>query len=206
MREKLLSYDPPMLTRTTSERHLERFFRHPVEQGYQRTSGENRLVARLEDRWDFLTDPQNIGASLNYQRVGLRGGNWQSVPTWSSTWSDQGMRYYRGLVWYRQAVEIPAEFEGKRIFLWFGGVDESARVWVNGEMIGTGPTSAFTPFELDATPAMRPGRNEVTVCVANQKTDELGTGGITSPAFFYAPAKGMKAQLENLRPLRETFP
>ncbi len=205
LRERLMSYDPPMLS-DAAERHLERFFRLPVEQGYQRSHGGNRLAARLEDRWDFLIDPQKVGGSLNYERVGLRGGSWQSVPTWSSTWSDLGLRYYRGLAWYRQTVEIPAEFTGKRIFIWFGGVDESARVWVNGKLVGTGPTSAFTPFELDATTAVNPGKNEVTVCVANQKTDELGTGGITAPAFFYAPEKGMEARLENLKPLRETFP
>ncbi|HWL53924.1 MAG TPA: DUF4838 domain-containing protein [Chthoniobacteraceae bacterium] len=202
---KLAGYEPPMLS-GVSKKHLDRFFRHPVEQGYQRSSGGNRLVVALEDQWDFLTDPQQIGEALGYERAGLRGGNWQRVPTWSSTWSDLGLRYYRGLAWYRQSIDVPEEFAGRRVFLWFGGVDESARVWINGQLIGTSSTSAFTPFELDATPALRAGRNEVTVCVGNRKTDELGTGGIIAPAFFYAPEKGMKAQLENMQPLRETFP
>ena len=205
LRKKLQGYDHPMLS-GGAERHLDRFFKLPVEQGYHRSREGNQVIVHLEDRWNFLLDPQQVGEDLHYERLGLKGGNWQSVPTWSSTWSDQGLRYYRGLAWYRQNVEIPEEFADKRVFLWFGGVDESARVWVNGELIGTGPTSAFTPFELDATTAVRSGKNEITVCVANQRTDELGTGGIMAPAFFYAPAKGMEAQLENIQPLRETFP
>jgi len=46
----------------------------------------------------------------------------------------------------------------------------------------------------------------VVVCVANNRTDEIGTGGLMAPAMFFAPAAGDKAEPENVRPLRETFP
>lgn len=206
LRAKLIDYDPPMMSPGQTESYLRRFFRLPVEQGSARVRDGNRLVVPLLDEWDFLLDPQRIGESLHYERADLTGGNWQKIPTSSTTWSDEGLRYYKGLSWYRQTVDVPEDFDGQRVFLWFGGVDESARVWVNGLLIGTSPSSAFTPFELDATPALKPGKNVVTVCVANLQTNELGTGGITSPAFFYAPAKGAAAELENLKPLRNTFP
>jgi beta-galactosidase len=117
------------------------------------------------------------------------------------------LRTYKGEAWYRQEVEIPEKFKGKRIFLWFGGVDEKAKVWLNGKEIGISHGGAFLPFELDATPAVLPGvRNVVTVRLINHKVDELGTGGITAPVMFYAPAAGENAKLENVRNLQPTFP
>ena len=206
VRNSLTSLVPPLLSPGQTESYLRRFFREPVEQGYTRVTNGNIPVAFLADQWESLQDPQQLGEKLHYEKASPIGGNWQHSPTFSTTWSDLGLRYYKGLAWYRQDVEIPEEFAKKRVFLWFGGVDETARVWVNGQLVGTSVPSAFTPFEIDASQAIRPGKNTVVVCVANLKTDELGTGGITAPAFFYAPAKGAAAELQNVKPLRETFP
>jgi len=206
-REKLVSFNPPMINLKYSRSYLDRFFRLPVEQGYQRSRNGNQVVAKLSNEWDFHVDPGEVGKEIGYQQANIRGGNWQRIDAANTSWSDKGLRYYRGLAWYRQKVEIPKAWEGKRVFLWFGGVDESARVWVNGTEVGTSADSAFTPFELDATQAVRAGQeNVVTVCVANKRVDELGTGGIMAPAMFYSPAKGNDAKLDNIRALRETFP
>jgi len=96
---------------------------------------------------------------------------------------------------------------GKRIFLWCGGVDEAAKVWVNGQPIGISHGATFYPFELDATDAVRPGQlNTVVICVANNRVNELGTGGIVAPVMFYAPKDGENAELRNVRDLKPTFP
>ena len=55
--------------------------------------------------------------------------------TSSSSWSNQGLRYYKGLAWYRQTLDVPKEFVDQRVFLWCGGVDEKAKVWVNGKLV-----------------------------------------------------------------------
>ncbi len=117
------------------------------------------------------------------------------------------MRYYKGLSWYRQTVDIPAEFKGQRVFFWCGGVDEKAKAWVNGKPIGISHGASFYPFEMDATDAIRAGEsNVIVVGVLNERVNELGTGGIVAPVILYAPAKGKDAELENSRPLGETFP
>lgn len=204
-RERLRGYEVPMLG-DSAIGHLRRFFRLPIEQGFARTTGGNRMIAPLSDVWEFLIDPHGIGEDLSYYNDQVQGSNWQQIATSTTSWSNEGLRYYKGLAWYRQEVKIEEAFVGKRVFLWFGGVDETARVWVNGTLAGISPVSAFTPFEVDVTELVREGINHVVICVANLKTDELGTGGIVAPAFFYLPAAGDKAQLENIRPLRQTFP
>ncbi len=208
--ETLMNYDPPMLLSgrfSTYNNYTRRFFRPCTDGGFQRVTDGNRLVAACRDQWQFLIDPQRIGEDLGYWRAENTGGNWQPIKTSSSSWSNQGLRYYKGLAWYRQNVEVPAEFKGGRIFLWCGGVDEKAKVWVNGTPIGISHGASFYPFEMDATAAIRAGAsNVITVAVLNERVNELGTGGIVAPVILYAPAKGKDAELENTRPLGSTFP
>jgi beta-galactosidase/beta-glucuronidase len=167
----------------------------------------NQLVAPLKDSWQFQIDSTGVGEDIGWWKKELTGGNWQQILTATSSWSDQGLRYYKGLAWYRQSITIPAKFNGQRVFLWFGGVDEKAKVWVNSKMVGISHGGAFVPFEFDATEAVLPGKeNIVTVLVCNKVVDELGTGGIMAPVMFYSPVAGKTAVPENIRPMGRTFP
>lgn len=112
---------------------------------------------------------------------------WQRVRSSTITWDTLGLRYYKERpAWYLQSVRIPEEAAGETVYLWFGGVDDQARVWVNGHEVGTG-RGAFRPFEFDVSEVIRPGRdNRVAVQVINRGLSELGTGGLMAPVMFYA--------------------
>lgn len=108
--------------------------------------------------------------------------------TRSASWSDQGLHYYKGLAWYRTTVEISARFRDRRLFLWFGGVDEKAEVWLNGQRIGESQVGSFRPFDLEVTAAARFDRsNYLAVRITNRELNELGTGGITAPVMLWSP-------------------
>jgi hypothetical protein len=207
---KLMAYKPvAMLSAgrfSTYVNYMRRFFRPATEQGYKRVTGGNELVATTADEWDFLIDPPKVGEQIGLWKPEIRGGNWQKIKTSSSSWSNQGLRYYKGLAWYRQTAQVPDKFAGKRIFLWCGGVDEKAKIWINGKMVGISPGAAFSPFEVDVTDAVKSGANVIVMAVNNDVVNELGTGGIVAPVMLYAPAAGKDAKLENVRPLGETFP
>lgn len=208
--ERLMGIKPvPMLSagrHSTYINYMNRFFRLATEQGNKRVTDGNQLVAAANDEWSFQIDPLGVGEEIGLYRADVTGGNWQTMKTSSSSWSNQGLRYYKGMAWYRQDLEVPAKFKGKRIFFWCGGVDNAARVWINGKPIGNSHGATFYPFELDATEALQPGRNVVVVCVDNNRVSEVGTGGIMAPVMLYAPATGAKATLENVRELKPTFP
>lgn len=208
--EELMAYEPvPMLSAgrfSTYTNYTKRFFRHCTEQGYARVTGGNQLIAAAQDEWDFQIDPLRVGEDIGLWRTGITGGDWQRIKTSSSSWSNQGLRYYKGLAWYRQTLTVPEKFAGKRVFFWCGGVDESAKVWINGKETGISHGAAMYPFELDATEMVQAGDNTVVVCVANERVNELGTGGILAPVILYAPAAGADAELENVRDLKPTFP
>ncbi len=186
--------------------YMRRFYRPATEQGFKRVTDGNQLVAAAPDEWQFQIDPAKIGEDIGLWRQTTTGGNWQKLKTSSSSWSNQGLRYYKGLAWYRTTVDVPEKFAGKRIFFWCGGVDEAAKVWVNGQHLGNSPGAAFYPFEMDATEAVKPGKNTIVICISNQVVNELGTGGIVAPVMLYAPALGKEAKLENIRDLKPTFP
>lgn len=59
---------------------------------------------------------------------------------------------------YRTTFTVPDGWDGRRVFLHFGGVDSAFYVWVNGEKVGYSQDSR-TPAEFDVTPYLRPGEN-----------------------------------------------
>ena len=189
LREILTSYETQMVTKKYAVSYLKRFFRPCMEQGIERALDKGGILAGLADEWVFKIDPEKVGESLRWYSQDLTGGNWRTVRTSTLSWSDQGLRTYKGDGWYRQAILVPAAPKGAKIMLWFGGVDEKATVWVNGQPLGDSPGRAFVPFEMDATAVVQPGAiNVVAVRVRNARLNEVGTGGITAPAFFWSPA------------------
>lgn len=57
---------------------------------------------------------------------------------------------------YRRWVQIPATWEGKKIFLHFGAVRSAFYVWVNGQWVGYSEDSKL-PAEFDITNYVKPG-------------------------------------------------
>ena len=179
--------------------YFDRFFRPAVESGYHRTVEAGELVKGLPDEWEFLIDPVEIGEIAGYYRPGELGGNWQPLKTTSLSWSDQGMHYYKGVAWYRISVTIPEGFEDRPMYLWLGGVDRVAHVWINGQYVGSsqapeeglpGAPGTFRPVDMPATNAVRHGQeNWVTVMIESRdRLAELGTGGLIAPVMFWSPS------------------
>jgi hypothetical protein len=185
--KELISHDPPLLKPLHVIDYTKRFFRATTEQGYKRVSEGNQMIAGFKKDWEVALDPERIGVAIGLWRRDNKGGNWQKLSS-DYSWGDQGLRYYKGLAWYRQSVSIPANAAGKKSFLWFGGVDEKAQVWVNGKYIGSSGVGTFQPFELDATNALKPGEeNLFVILITNDKLNELGTGGIMGPVMIWSP-------------------
>ena len=186
LQKQLRAATPPMIN-VKFEEYMNRFYNAATKQGYACVTGENQFIAGLLPTWQFLLDPGNIGVDINLWDHHNTGGNWQTIDARTS-WGNQGLRHYKGIVWYRQSVEIPASAKGRRLFLWFAGVDEAATVWVNSKLVGASAKGTFKPFDLDITPYIKAGeRNTIIVRLANETLNELGTGGIVGPVMIYAP-------------------
>lgn len=194
--KELINQDPPLLKPLHVIDYTKRFFRAATEQGYKRVTGGNQMIVGFKKDWEVALDPERIGVAIGLWRPDNKGGNWQKLSS-DYSWGDQGLRYYKGLAWYKQRVVVPKEAAGRKLFLWFGGIDEKAQVWVNGKFIGTSGVGTFQPFELDATNALKPGEENIfIILLTNDKLNELGTGGITGPVMIWSP-KDPNAKPEN---------
>lgn len=77
--------------------------------------------------------------------------------------------------WYRREFELkPEELAGKRLILQFNRGACEATVYLNGREVGRHHGS-FTPFEIDATDAAKPGRNLLAVRVLSDNGPVYGT-------------------------------
>lgn len=65
---------------------------------------------------------------------------------------------------YRRRFEVPESYEGKAVFLDFGGVESCCYVWINGQKVGYSQDSKLNA-EFDITPYVHTGINMIAVQV-----------------------------------------
>ncbi len=99
-----------------------------------------------------------------------RGGPAQEVSfpklvSWTES-QDPAISHYSGIARYSTTVDVPEAMlqSGGRAVINLGDVKEIARVTVNGKTL---PECWKPPFLRDITGALRPGKNEVVIDVAN---------------------------------------
>ncbi|AYL94944.1 glycoside hydrolase family 2 TIM barrel-domain containing protein [Mucilaginibacter celer] len=63
---------------------------------------------------------------------------------------------------YRRDFTVPAEWNGRRIFITFDGVDAGFFIWVNGKKVGYSVNSR-NAAEFDLTKYIKPGKNTLAV-------------------------------------------
>jgi len=129
----------------------------------------------LDGTWEFRMDPEAVGERDGWFRRGAAFPDRIRVP---GSWDAQGFgaptdkvyHNYVGKAWYRRLVVIPREFAGRRAILHVGAVHRSAKVWVNGQHVG-GHLGYVTPFEIDVTDQVRPGRTALVIIQVDSAQD-----------------------------------
>ena len=101
---------------------------------------------------------------------------------------------------------MPEFGQGKRIFLWCGGADETAKVWVNGQVIGISPGATFYPFEMDATAGGETGQERDRGLRVEPGRERSRHGWHRGAGDPLCAGRGRHAKLENSGELKPTFP
>jgi exo-1,4-beta-D-glucosaminidase len=79
--------------------------------------------------------------------------------------------------WYRADFTVPADYQGKTVWLAFRGINYRADIWVNGKKLAGSDkvVGAFRRYEFDVTSFVKPGaKNAVAVSVSAPHANELG--------------------------------
>ncbi len=96
---------------------------------------------------------------------------------------------------YKRTFQFPAQWEGRDIYLYFGGVRSAMYIWVNGVKVGYNEGSK-TPAEYKITPYVRAGNNSLSVEVYRwsdasymEDQDFWRLSGIERDVYIYATPK-----------------
>lgn len=85
--------------------------------------------------------------------------------------ADPGIKYFSGVTTYRQRISLPSGVKpGQPLLLDLGAVGDVAEVRVNGQLVGT---VWHAPNQLDIGKAVRKGKNEIEIKVANLWVNRL---------------------------------
>ena len=150
------------------------------------------LQVDLNGLWQFHTNP----ASKFWKRSILSERGWREIQV-PGEWVMQGFVPDTGnAAGYHRTFLVPAEWKGSRIKLRANGIYSSTNVWINGRKTGS-HEGGFTPFELDITAAVEPGReNRIDLTVLNESLSDIVSagsnyakhplGGITRSIYLFA--------------------
>jgi hypothetical protein len=169
------------------ERYFE-LFHNCVFKDAGRISREGAVVYRLPDELAAHLEPLDGGAKPSGRIPDAEKDEWLPLKTFSASLDEQGLTFFRGVIWYRHEFTLPETVQDARgLKLWFGGVDSRVHIWLNGQDLGE-KNVVSGPYEVDVTATVeRKGLNTLIVAVNNTFPNELGTGGIVRPVLIYTP-------------------
>jgi beta-galactosidase len=158
-------------------------------------------VMSLNGTWDFAFAGDAAAADrlASFHQDGFPGGAFSPIHV-PSNWALQGFEepiYARarqgGEGFYVLRFQVPASLTGKRVLLHFGGVWDSAEVWLNATPLGR-HDSGFTGFAYDVTPSLKVGAENRLAVRVRQSTkdsafdtnDDWAMGGIYRDVWLEA--------------------
>ncbi|MDR0939271.1 MAG: beta-glucuronidase [Mediterranea sp.] len=164
-----------------------------------------RAHSSLNGYWNYLVDPLETGY-YDYRRRPTSDGFFKDhqvdniktykeydfdtspvmpVPGDWNTFADN-LFLYEGTLWFRRQFQYVPK-AGTRVYLYFAGANYDTKVYLNGEKAGE-HEGGYTPFNLDVTDLVKPGRNSLVVKVDDKRRadavptnnfDWFNYGGIT---------------------------
>ncbi len=141
-------------------------------------------------KWRFEIDEKNVGLKEKWQDKSWdKTKDWKSIRVnvpWSNTYEcpykalKKKLKTYDGIGWYTFRQNVPVEMKKRKVFLYFGGVDDSCWVYVNGKLAGEhiakDAKDTNTPFEIEITKQIDWTKKYQTVTVRVE--DKGGRGGV----------------------------
>ena len=144
--------------------------------------------------WNFRLDPENKGIKGKWYADSIaQVRKWGALMCTNTPWESPHKHYkqvsaeirkrtanYDGIAWYGTQIKIPSDWKNRKIFLYFGAVDESCWVYLNGKEVASrifkNPNDWSTPFALEITSGIDWNKPQQMVIIRVEDTS--GQGGI----------------------------
>ncbi|MBK9389172.1 MAG: glycoside hydrolase family 2 [Bacteroidetes bacterium] len=128
---------------------------------HPRPDFQREMWQNLNGIWDFRFDALNAGEREQWFNSTDKFDKKIMVPfPWGSKLS--GVHNEAEIGWYSRKIEVPAEWNGKKVFIVFGASDWITTAWLDGQKLGTFQ-GGYTPFEFDLTPYINRGQKQQLV-------------------------------------------
>lgn len=120
----------------------------------------------LRQKW-FADDPLPPGLWRRPRDYDAGSGETITVPSCWTTWKPE-WKHFEGSTWYTRTIEWTPSTEKPRGFLHVGAANYLARVFLNGNYVGS-HRGGSTPFCMELTEHLRPGANRLQIQVDNSR-------------------------------------
>ncbi len=140
-------------------------------------AAESPWLQNLNGNWEFRLVANPAAVPDGFWNPAFATADWDSIPV-PSNWTMQGYDkpIYTNVQMpipntppnvpqddnptglYRKTFDLPADWDGRKIIIHFGGVESAFYLWVNGQKVGYSQGSR-TPAEFDITQFVQPGAN-----------------------------------------------
>jgi beta-glucuronidase len=145
-----------------------------------------RNTLSLSGMWQFRKDSLEVGEKEGWQKR-LPEARSIAVPgSWNEQFTD--LRDYLGMVWYEEETFVPSAWKGQRIFIRVGSANYAAKVWVNGQPVGT-HEGGHLPFAFEIGRLVNWGAsNRISIQIENHlKPTRVPTGNVQGGPFTNFP-------------------
>lgn len=139
---------------------------------------QSYFIVFLNDKHRSLKEKNNFPNEQQRQKLkgpwtvffdtawgGPREITFEQLMDWTSS-PKEGIRYYSGIAEYQKDFDLAFSIDSAQgpLYLDLGVVKNIAHVWLNGHDLGIVWTD---PWEVDISRAVKPGRNQLKIAVAN---------------------------------------
>lgn len=125
---------------------------------------ESRMVFDLNGVWDFRLFDK--GEEYHGQESHVKMLSMPVPSSYNDIYAGKEFADHVGEMLYERTFVVTGQMMKERLFLRFASVTHKARVWLNGDLLGS-HKGGFLPFEFDITHTVREGENRLSVAVDN---------------------------------------
>ncbi len=203
-----------VLSRNREAPHATLFPYESVEAALRREREASPYYRLLSGTWKFHWAPAPADRPMEFHRPDYDVNGWDDIEV-PGNWETQGYgtaiylnhpyEFPRNQPYiphddnpvgsYRRDFEVPADWDGREVFIHFGAVKSAFYLWVNGEKVGYSQGSK-TPAEFNITELVRSGNNTLAVEVYRwsdgsylECQDFWRISGIERDVYLYATPK-----------------
>lgn len=128
------------------------------------------LPVTVDTPWTANVQDRSFWTSPNHERDRREGDI--RMPCWLTP-----TNHYVGPAWYQRTIEVPADWQGRRLVLKLERVHWTSRLWIDGREIpavrGTGE-SLCVPHVYDLGTEIKPGRHTIALRIDNRMLVDVG--------------------------------